>query len=85
MNPETKYITRTLKIAVLPKGQPIFSEQATTIEIDDISGGEFLLITQQSTHVDSKEQQIQIDQAEWEPIRNGIEMMLKEIKEHSQK
>ena len=81
----TKYITRTLKIAVLPKGEPIFAEQATTIEIEDIAGGEFLLITQQSNHVDSKEQQIQIDPEEWEPIRDGVEMMLKEIKDHSKK
>ena len=81
MKPE--YITRTLKIAVLPKKEPIFSEQATTIEIIDEAAGELLLVTQQSNHKSVKEQQITVDPEEWETLKNGIELMLQEIKKHS--
>ena len=83
MKPE--YITRTLKIAVLPKKEPIFSEQATTIEIIDEAAGELLLVTQQSNHKSVKEQQITVDPEEWETLKNGIELMLQEIKKHSQR
>ena len=82
-NEVAKFVTRTLKVAILPKGDPIFSERCTTIEIDDQSGSEYLLITQNSNHNSVKEQEIQIDPDEWEPLKNAVEMMLSEIKKHS--
>jgi hypothetical protein len=36
------YETRTVKIAVLMKGEPLFDESTTEIEIIDEAGGEFL-------------------------------------------
>jgi hypothetical protein len=80
-----KYITRTLKIAILPKSEPIFSECCTTIEIADEAAGEFLLVTQQSGSTAVKEQQIQIDPQEWEALKEGIDAMMQEIKNHETK
>jgi hypothetical protein len=81
----SKYITRTLKIAILPKSEPIFSECCTTIEIKDEAAGEFLLVTQQSGSTEVKEQQIQIDPEEWETLKHGIDAMMEEIKKHQTK
>ena len=42
------YEMRVTRVVVLPKGQELFSEQATIIEIDDENGGEFLKVSQQT-------------------------------------
>ena len=75
-------ITRTLKIAILPKGEPVFSEKATIIEIDDQAAGEYLQITQQYESDRVAPGQITIDPDEWQTIRDGIEMMMEEIRKH---
>lgn len=41
-----EYEARTLKIVVLPKGEPIFSELATQIEVMDEAAGEFVKVSQ---------------------------------------
>lgn len=40
------YIERVIKVVVLPDGEPIFSEHATEIEIQDEAGGEFVVVRQ---------------------------------------
>jgi hypothetical protein len=74
------YIIRTLKIAILPEGESIFSERCTTIEIEDQAAGEYLVVTQQSGSTAVKEQQIEIDPQEWDALKNAIETMLKECR-----
>jgi len=78
----SQLITRTLKIAILPKGEPVFSEKATIIEIDDLSAGEYLTITQQYESNRVAPGQLSIDPTEWTIIRDGIEMMIEEIRKH---
>lgn len=69
---------RITKIVILPANEPIFSDKATTVEIDDMSGGEFVSITQNGR--DNKNG-ISIDLDEWEHVKNGIDFMIKQIKE----
>lgn len=78
MNP---YIERITKITILPDGQPIFSELATHIEIEDEASGEFLIISQDGGSTDRKPNSISIMPEEWPTIRDGIEKMMKSLRE----
>ena len=66
-----KYETRTTQTTIAPEGQPIFSEQATKIEIYDEARGEFVLVSQDSVG------KIQINPEEWPVIRAAINAMIK--------
>lgn len=74
----TDYETRTTRIVVLPKGDALFCERATTIEIDDEAGGEFLAISQSHTDAHSS---LRIDPDEWPHIRDAIDRMAAECRE----
>jgi hypothetical protein len=65
-----KYETRTTQTTIAPEGQPIFSEQATKIEIDDEAGGEFVTVSQDDV-------KISISPEEWPVIRAAINKMIK--------
>jgi hypothetical protein len=73
-----KYETRTLKIAVCVKGEPIFHTGTTEIEIVDEAAGEFLKITQSPD--DGEPGQIRIDPTEWPHLKAAIEKMIKECR-----
>lgn len=62
------------KIVVKPVDDPIFSENATTIEILDEAGGEFVVVKQIGDYLDVGE--IRISPEEWSAIRDGIETMI---------
>lgn len=68
----SEYETRAIKIVVAPKGSPIFSELATTVEICDEAGGEFVEVAQSQPGCGK----ILIEAAEWPAIRDAIEKML---------
>jgi hypothetical protein len=65
-----EYETRTSKIVVTRKGEPIFEEFGTSIEIVDEAAGEFLEVTQECG-------KIKIDPTEWNQIRAAINKMIK--------
>ena len=65
------YETRTLKIAVCIKGEAIFHEGTTEIEIIDEAAGEFLKITQSNEEVDPHE---------WPMLKAAIEKIIKECR-----
>jgi hypothetical protein len=75
-----KYETRTLKIAVGVKGEPIFHEGTTEIEIIDEAAGEFLKITQSPD--DAEPGAIKIDLHEWPMLKAGIDRMMKECRSY---
>lgn len=77
-----EYIIRTTKIAVVLKGEPLFGERCTNISIEDHAAGEFIIVEQQSQVPGVKEQEIQIEPEEWPMLRDGIDMMIAEIKKH---
>ena len=71
-------------MTILPEGDPIFSEQATHIEVVQEAGGDcFLKITQDGDdpiYVGS----VCIDHDNWPTIKATIETMLNDIKKHEQ-
>jgi hypothetical protein len=75
-----KYETRTLKIAVCVKGEPIFHAGTTEIEIIDEAAGEFLKITQSPD--DAEPGAIKIDPHEWPMLKAGIDRMMKECRSY---
>jgi hypothetical protein len=75
-----RYETRTLKIAVCVKGEPIFHEGVTEIEIVDEAANEFLKITQSPD--DAEPGVIKIDSHEWPMLKAAIDRMIKECRSH---
>lgn len=72
-----EYESRVIKVIVLPKNQPIFTELATTIEIDDEAAGEYVRICQQ--HRDEKGA-VCFDRGEWESIKIEVDRMIGECR-----
>lgn len=64
------YETRTTKMIVGVKGEQIFSESITEIEIVDEAAGEFLEISQDNL-------KLRFDAEEWPHVRDAIEKMFK--------
>ena len=81
---DRKIIVRTTRVTILPEGEPIFGETATHIKIEDEAAGEFLEIEQQSGHVGTNDQTIQVSPDEWPVLRGAIDRMMKEITDHEQ-
>ena len=71
------YETRVLSLIVLPEGEAIFSEMATTITIEDEAGGEFV-VANQSGLVDAGK--IRIDPTEWTALKAAIDRMIQECR-----
>jgi hypothetical protein len=71
--------TRITQLTVVPEEKPIFSEQATTVTIQDDSGGEFVVVEQ--AYADYGK--IAIDPKEWPDLRAAIDQMVKECKEEA--
>ena len=77
-----EFVKRVTKVAILPKGEPIFTEKATYIEIVDEAGGEFVEVEQSNETATGK---IRLDDDEWFYVREAINEMFKEIKKHGNK
>jgi len=70
----TEYEITTLSLIVKPKGEPIFSERATFIEMADEGAGPFLTLRQINDETERGE--IKIDLEEWPTIQEAIGLML---------
>lgn len=70
------YIRRITQLTVLPEGEPIFSEHATAITIEDEAGVEFLLLAQSGRESNS----IAIAPDEWPVLRAAIDEMIDECR-----
>ena len=74
------YRVRITRLAVLPPGEPLFSEKCTNVSIDDNAAGEYVAIEQQSGSVEAKDQRIEMnDESEWASIKAAVDQMFKEI------
>lgn len=69
----SKYRTRVTRLLVVPEGQPAYSEQATTVEIDDECGGEYVVISQEGRTDLGK---IAINPEEWPALRAAINRLV---------
>jgi len=65
--------TRVTRLHVLPEGEPLFSEQAFTVEVDDEAGGEFVVVS-------DCEGKIRLNAEEWPALCNAINQMVKECR-----
>ena len=74
-----KYETRVTRITVMPEGEPVFSECATNIEIEDEASGEFVKVSQGGVHGDASKFIMFCDRAEWTAIRSAVDTIFNEI------
>ena len=65
-----------MKTCLVPEGEPIFSEMATTVEIVDEAGGEFLEVRQQCGKMTKADLMISINPEEWPMLRAAIDVMV---------
>ena len=70
---KSTYHTITKGLIVKPKGEPIYSEMATEVYIDDDAGGPYVVIEQ---HGRTDVGKVCIDQEEWPLIKDAVEQML---------
>lgn len=68
-------ISRTLSVVVAPEGEPIYSERAFVVSIEDEAAGEFVSVTSQEDS-GGHERRIRIDPGEWPELRDAIDSMV---------
>lgn len=73
----SEYEARVTRLTVVPKGEPTFSEQATSIEIEDEAAGEFLRVSQ---YRGDGKVGVLITNEEWPQIRAAIDRMIAECR-----
>jgi hypothetical protein len=73
-------ISRTTEVTVYPKGEPIFSEMATRIRVEDEAAGEFVEIVQE--YGQDGKRSIRLDAKEWEYIKQIVDRMFLDIEKH---
>ena len=61
--------TRTLKVAILASGEPIFAENCITVEIVDEAAGEYVEIEQDGS-------KIHVSPEEWPMLRSALDQMI---------
>lgn len=76
----SKLITRITRMHIIPEGEPIYTEKGYTVEIDDESGGEFVVLKDGSITTDSVG--VRIDPADWPAVRDCVEQLIYAIKNH---
>lgn len=67
------YETRTTQLTVAPAGEPLFSEMATEIRIEDEAAGEFVVVEQRGNNLGK----IHINPEEWAQIAGAVDELLK--------
>lgn len=76
----SKLITRITRMHIIPEGEPIFTEKGYTVEIDDESGGEFVIVKDGSISTDSVG--VRIDPKDWIEVRAAVNDLMDQIKRH---
>ena len=70
---------RITAVTVCKKGEPIFSDYATRVEIVDEAAGEFVEVSQAGRERGGK---IAIAADEWPSLRDAIGQLLNECRDH---
>ena len=71
------YDTIVQALVVVPSGEPLFSEQATKIAIDDEGAGRFVVVSQE--RADGTAQAIHLDAAEWPTVCEAINRIVRRL------
>lgn len=65
------FLTRITRLTIVPDGESILSERATSIAIDDEGAGEFVKVSQGGENAE-----VRIDPAEWPHVRSAINRLI---------
>ena len=79
-----KYTSRITQMTVLPVGEPLFSETATVISIEDEAAGEYIKITQQTDATSENNQTVAFDAEDWEEVKDAVAQMFGEIRRYQE-
>lgn len=66
--------SRITQVTITPKGEPIFCEGATIIEIADEAIGEYVKVTQCHDNIEAG--QVAFDVDDWPEVRKQIDAMM---------
>lgn len=69
--------TRVTQIVVCPPGEPLFSDSATTVQIKDEAGGEFVEVSQDAPG----QGKVWINPEEWPTLRAAINRLIKQCRD----
>lgn len=78
MSEPVEYETRTTQLTVGVKGEALYNELGFVIEITDEGGGEFVEVSPTT-----EPGKLRIDKRCWPMLRDAIEWMLTECREHA--
>lgn len=70
-----EYEARVVAMVVGPKGDPLFSERATRIEIVDEAAGEYVRVSQVGGHT-CESKFLLVDPEEWSTVRAAIDTLV---------
>lgn len=70
-----EYAVETLSLIVKPLNAPIYSELATTVTVEDESGGPFIIVSQADT-------EIRLDPDEWPAVKSAIDGLMNRLQWH---
>lgn len=70
------YEVRVTRLTVVPPNEPIFSERATDVEIENEAAGEFVVLTQKSIQNDLLPQRVCFDADEWPAVRQAVDILV---------
>ena len=69
---------RTTQLTVAPEREPVFSELAFTVTLDDEAAGEFVVL--RTNEVRNDNGAISINPEEWPELREAIDRMMQECR-----
>jgi len=73
-----EFISIETERTIMPKGEPIFSESATKVRIEDEAAGEFVEVVQER---DDTTTCVRIDPQEWPLLRAIIDLFFTNIRQ----
>jgi hypothetical protein len=76
-----KFTEQVTKIIIMPEGEPIFSEFACSVEIEDEAACQFIKVSTLLGSADSGT--IMFDCKEWPTLRSVINRMVKSANKHN--
>jgi len=72
----SQYHVITTRLTVVPDGEPIYSEMATHVEMQDEASGAFVELVQVGQIGEAGRNVVQIDADEWPAIRGAVDQMI---------
>lgn len=71
-----RYDIITTRLTVVPEGEPIYSEMATHVEMQDEASGAFVELVQIGQIGEAGRNIVRIDADEWPAIRGAVDQMI---------